>query len=355
MHRLKELFGAINRFQQRHRVVAVPWAVNKKFSNDQANLLVVALGWYGFTAIYPLLLAVITVFGFIGVASLGHGIVNTLHEFPVIGDQFKPGSGGSELHGSVFGLVVGLVGLLYGAQGVTQTAETAMNRVWNVPQVDRPGFLPRLLHSFVALACIGGAFVINAFLGTVASGAGRALWVSVVLILVQLAVNVVLYLISFRVLLAPAAAVATRSLLPGAVAGGVSFTALITVGAGLVTHQLKHSSATYGAFSSVIGIVTFLLLLSKLTLYAAELNPVLDRKLYPRAMPMCDPLPADDQALAQLVHEERRRPDEHVGVGFEPDAPEEAYQDAKESAAQGSAAGEEGETAVGQQPAPGRP
>ena len=39
---------------------------------------------------------------------------------------------------------------------------------------------------------------------------------------------------------------------------------------------------------------------------------MLDRKLFPRAMPMCDPLPADDQVLAALVHEERRRPDERV-------------------------------------------
>ena len=104
---------------------------------------------------------------------------------------------------------------------------------------------------------------------------------SVAAIAVQLAVNAGLYLITFRVLLAPAARVATRQLVPGAVAGGVSFTVLITVGAGLVSHQLKHSSATYGAFGSVIGIVTFLLLLAKLSLYAAELNPVLARQAVP--------------------------------------------------------------------------
>jgi uncharacterized BrkB/YihY/UPF0761 family membrane protein len=329
MQRLKALFAALNRFQQRHRWVAVPWAVNKKFGNDQANLLVVALGWYGFTAIYPLLLVVVTVFGFIGVKSLGTGIVHTLQQFPVIGAQFKPGSGSSELHGSVFGLVIGLLGLLYGAQGVTQTAEAAMNRVWNVPQLERPGFLPRLLHSLEALGCIGGAFVINAFLGSVSAGIGNALWVRVVFIAIQLVVNVGLYLLSYRVLVAPSAGVSTRSLVPGAVAGGVGFTVLITVGAGLVQHDLRHSSATYGAFGSVIGIVTFLLLLAKLSLYSAELNPVLVRRLYPRAMPMTDPLPADDRVLEDLAHEQRSRRDQRIGVGFEPDAPEEAREDAE--------------------------
>jgi hypothetical protein len=38
-----------------------------------------------------------------------------------------------------------------------------------------------------------------------------------------------------------------RGLLPGAVLGAAGFTALITVGTGLVTHQLKNASATYGA------------------------------------------------------------------------------------------------------------
>ena len=332
MQRLKSFFAALNRFQDHHRWVSVPWAVNQKFGNDQANLLVVALGWYGFTAIYPLLLVVTTVFGFIGVRSLGTGIVHTLQQFPVIGAQFHTGNGSSELHGSVFGLVIGVAGLLYGAQGVTQTAEAAMNRVWNVPQFERPGFLPRLLHSFEALGCIGGAFVVNAFLGSFAAGIGSALWIRIVFVALQLVINVALYLLVFRVLVAASAGVATRSLMPGAVAGGIFFTVLITVGAGLVEHQLRHSSATYGAFASVIGIVTFLLLLAKLSIYAAELNPVLARRLYPRAMPMTDPQPADDRVLADLAHEQRQRGDERIGVGFEPGAPDEARRDAERMA-----------------------
>jgi hypothetical protein len=64
---------AVDRFQRSNRVAGPAFAVNKKFSDDKANLYVVALGWYGFTAIYPLLLVVITIFGFIGEASLGTG------------------------------------------------------------------------------------------------------------------------------------------------------------------------------------------------------------------------------------------------------------------------------------------
>src|SRR5205823_3324496 len=90
----------------------------------------------------------------------------------------------------------------------------------------------------------------------------------------------------------------------------------------------KHSSATYGQFAAVIGLVAFLLLLAKLTLYAAELNPVLARRLWPRALPMCPPTPADDEVLRALAHEQVRRPDQRVGVGFDPDARDEAAKDA---------------------------
>jgi hypothetical protein len=45
--------------------------------------------------------------------------------------------------------------------------------------------------------------------------------------------------------------------------------------------------------------VTFLLLPAKLSMYAAELNPVLARRLYPRALPLGgEPTDADRQALA---------------------------------------------------------
>jgi membrane protein len=79
------VIAAIDGWQRRTRWVGVPYAVQKKFGDDDANLLVVALAWYGFTAIFPLLLVVVTIFGFIGAKSIGTGLIRTLHQFPVVG------------------------------------------------------------------------------------------------------------------------------------------------------------------------------------------------------------------------------------------------------------------------------
>jgi uncharacterized BrkB/YihY/UPF0761 family membrane protein len=301
----KSLIRRADGWQRGHRVPAVAYGVVKKFSDDEGSLLVVGLGWYGFVAIYPLLLVVVTIFAFVGVASLGHGIVSTLHDFPVIGSDFSTSKGGKNLHGSILGLIVGLVGLIYGAQGVTQVAIKALSRVWNLPSQEQLGFVPRLGRSVAGLVIIGLAFLTNAFVGSVATGIGRGWVVRILLILALLVINVVFYAASFRVLTPNV--VATRQLVPGAAMAAVFFTLLITVGTGLIDHELRGESATYGAFASVIGVVAFLFLLAKLTLYAAELNPVLALDLFPRSI-TGEPTEADLKVTDLRMKEEARKP-----------------------------------------------
>ena len=310
----RKAIGAVDAWQRRHRWAGVPYAVVKKFGDDNANLVVVALAWYGFTAIFPLLLVVVTIFGLIGQQSIGDGVLRTLHEFPVIGSDFNPGHS-TKLNGSALGLAVGLIGLIYGSQGVTQTAQLAMATVWNIPQIDRTGFLPRLGRSVAGLITIGFAFFVNAFVTTYATGGTSSYAIRIPVLAGLLVLNCALYFATFTLLTAKV--VGPRGHLPGAILGGVAFTALITVGAGLVTHQLKNTSATYGAFGTVIGIVAFLLLLAKLSLYAAELNPVLSRNLYPRALPLVDePTEADREVLTDIVKAEQRRKDQVITVGY---------------------------------------
>jgi uncharacterized BrkB/YihY/UPF0761 family membrane protein len=323
---LRKGIGAVDRWQRRVRLAGVPYAVVKKFGDDNANLVVVALAWYGFTAIFPLLLVMMTIFGFIGARSIGTGIIRTLHEFPVIGTSFNPSNPGA-LHGSTLGLIVGLIGLVYGAQGVTQTAQEAMATVWHIPQTQRTGFLPRLGRSLAGLVTIGGAFIVNAFVTSYATGGTTSYAIRIPVLAGLLIINTALYFATFTLLTAKV--IGPRGLLPGAILGAVAFTALITVGTGLMTHQLKDASATYGAFGIVIGIVALLLLLAKLSMYAAELNPVLARRLYPRALPVGgEPTDADRQVLASIAHAEQRRDDEVIGVGFGEDAADQAASDA---------------------------
>ncbi len=320
------MLGGADRWQRTHRLPAVLYAVIKKFGDDSLNQFVVGLGWYGFVAIYPLLLFVITLLGFIGAASLGHHLVATLHHFPVVGAQFNPAHANSTLHGSVLGLVIGLAGLLYGAQGVTQTAQRAMVRVWNIPQVDVPGFLARLVRSLTGLTIIGTAFVGNSVLATLVTGGQHTLLPRVLLLVAMVVLNAVLYTAAFRAL--TLSVVPLRALVPGATLAALGFTFLITLGSGLVQHQVRNSSATYGQFGIVIGLVAFLFLLAKITLYGAELNPVVYRRIWPRGLQQDDPTEADDRMLRAIAHQNRSRPDERIRVGFGESAEQEVAVDA---------------------------
>ena len=210
---------------------------------------------------------------------------------------------------------------------MTQTAQQAMATVWNIPQIQRTGFLPRLGRSLAGLVTIGGAFLVNAFITSYVTGGTTNYAIRIPVLAGLLVINTALYFATFTLLTAKV--VGPRGQLPGAIPGAVAFTALITVGTGLITHQLKHTSATYGAFGAVIGIVAFLLLLAKLSMYAAELNPVLSRRLYPRALPLGgEPTEADRRVLAALVHAEQRRDDQVIGVGFGDHAAAQAATDA---------------------------
>ncbi len=320
MDRIRRLVAALDGVQQRHPAIAVAYATVKKTGDDRANQFVVALGWYGFTAIYPLLLVLVAVFGFVGAARLGHGIVSTLHQFPVVGSEFNPAHAGSTIHGSPVGLAAGLAGLLYGAQGVTQTAQQAMAQVWNVARVDLPGFLPRLARSLAGLALIGTTFIVDAAVGTYATAAGNSPAVRVGVIAGMLVIGMVLFFASFRVL--TPSSIGSRGLVPGAVLAAVGFTLLITVGTGLIQHQVRNSSATYGQFGVVIGLVGFLLLLAKLTVSCAELNVVLDRHLWPRGMRSEAPTQADDEVLRAIVLQQRSRTDQRIAVHFDDVTPD---------------------------------
>ena len=65
------------------------------------------------------------------------------------------------------------------------------------------------------------------------------------------------------------------------VAGGAAWTGLQAIGNYLVHHYL-HSDSVYGIFGIVLGLVAWLYIAVQLTVYAAEVNVVLARQLWPR-------------------------------------------------------------------------
>jgi hypothetical protein len=83
-----------------------------------------------------------------------------------------------------------------------------------------------------------------------------------------------------------------------------------------VEHNLRNTSKVYGSFALVLGLIAFLYLSAQMTVYAAEINVVRARRLWPRSMAPPPLTPADRVVLSSLALESKRRPEQYVGVGF---------------------------------------
>ncbi|MDQ1567695.1 MAG: hypothetical protein QOF96_2575 [Actinomycetota bacterium] len=317
MHAVERLARRLDRLQQRSPVVGFALAVVKKFGDDRCSALSAQLAYYGFMALFPLLLVLTTVLAFVGGATVEDNVIaTTLNQFPVLGQQIGRAAP-QPLTGSGVGLAIGLAGLLYGSLGLAQAAQHALAQVWNVRGVVRPGFLPRLARSVLFFTVAGVAMAAGTGLSGMATLTGRGLLWRLVFLLATAGLNVALYLAVFRIL--TPADVAAGDLVLGAVLGGIGYTVLLTVGTALVQHQLRHAQAIYGQFAFVIGLMGWLNLVAQLSLYAAEVNVVRTRHLWPRSI-LQPPLTAADQhVLRDIARAEERRPEQTVSVGFEPE------------------------------------
>ena len=310
----------VDEFQQRNRPLGFLFAVVKKFGDDRAGMLAALMAFYGFLALFPLLLLLVTVLGLAlhDNPSLQQRVLNSaLSDFPILGDQIRQNI--HTLRASALATGVGALGLLWGSLGVTQAAQFAMAQIWNVEGRDRPGFVPRLVRGLLFIATLALGVALTTLLTQVGVFSGSpALWFRALSVAAGTGVNMGLSVIAFRIL--TPRHIELRDLAPGAVIAGVFWTALQFGGTYLIGHQLRHTSEVYGLFAVVLGLASWLYLEAQLTLYAAELNVVRARRLWPRAIVQPPLTGADRDVLRDIARQEIRRPEQNVQVGFDTSA-----------------------------------
>lgn len=305
MNRVERTLRRVDRFQQTHPPFAFVFAVVKKFGDDRGSSLCALITYYGFLSLFPLLLVLVTILGALAGESsrIDHFVLNSaLTQFPIIGNQLR-----TNIHGlhtsSPVGLAIGCAGLVWGSLGATASGQYAMAQVWNVPMVERPGFLPRVARCLILLAVLGVFFVIStALAGTATFGAFTPLRTAGAAL--SVAVNAVMFVAAFRILTPKT--VATHDLIAGAVVGGTAWTVLQGLGGLLVGHELRHASQVYGFFGIVLGLLWWIYLGMEIVLYSAEINVVRARRLWPRTM-VQPPLTSADRAMLVTYAQQSQR------------------------------------------------
>jgi membrane protein len=321
-------------YQQQHRWAGLPLAVLYKFVDDQGSYLAAQITYYGIVSLFPLLLLLATFLGY-GLHGSPHFqrqvLDSALAQFPVVGDQIAMNI--HSFHGSVPGLVVGILGCLYGGLGIVQATQNALNKVWGVPRNARPSPIRARLRSLLLLAAGGASVLVTTVLtalGAAANTYGIGVGVGMRLAATALAIalNVTLFMVAFRVL--TARPVTIRQIRAGAIAAAVIWQALQLAGTLLLGHKLKGATATYGLFAIVLGLLAWVYLGAVTVVICAEFNAVRARRMWPRSLltPFTDyvELTAGDQrAYTSYAKTEGHKSYQNIDVSFdEPPPPEPA-------------------------------
>ena len=309
-----ERLQALDRRQQRMPRVAFVAAVIKKFTDDQAGQLAALIAYYAFVSLFPLLLVMVTVLGFVlegDPAAQKRILDGALGQIPLVSDQLELHS----LKGSAAALVIGLAGALIAGLGITSATQNAFSRIWHVPFKSRPNFLTARLRGLRMLVLLGALSIVSTTVaGFVGSSSHSALDV-VGGIVVAFVFNLALFMAAFKLL--TAVDISWRALLPGVVVAAVCFQLLQHLGGFYLDHELKRTGPLYGVFALVLGLLAWLYIGAQLTMFAAEINVVRVHRLWPRSF-LSDPLlDADERALTYSAEVEERVEQETVEVTFD--------------------------------------
>ena len=300
-----------DRLQREHGVLGFPYAVVKKYGDDEGGRQAALITYYGFLSIFPLLL--------LGVAVLSrvladHPDLRRRLITEIVPQALRPTIEHSlaTLPTSAIPFAAGLIGLLFSGTGVVFSAYQTLNHVAAVRHRLRASFISRYIRVFAVLAALmAGALPTGALTVGATALPGQPAVQRAASVLGSALVVFTVLLFGAKVLLARPAPV--RALWPGAVVGAVAVTIVLTVGAPLLARLVTKAGPVYGSFATVAGMFALLYLVGQALVYAAEVAAVRYARLWPRALDLTRPTPADARALTLLAREQERIPAARVG------------------------------------------
>jgi YihY family inner membrane protein len=314
----------LDRFQRRHHWAGFPIAVLYKFLDDDGHFHAALVTYYGFLALFPMLLLLATVLGLVlsGNPELQQRLLDSaLAEFPVIGPQLGTPE---RLGGGVVPFLVGGLVALYGALGLGQAIQHTMNTAWAVPRHSRPDPITARGRSLLLLCTLGLLVLASTLLSAVGTGAAASgvfsAGLEVLVAVGSVLANAAVFVLGFR--LTTARRLTVRQVLPGAVAAAVAWQLLQSFGGVYVARVVANASAVDAVFALVLGLMAFIYLAAVVLVTCVEVNVVRVDHLYPRALltPFTDDVEltrGDERVYAESARAQRAVRHQRVDVSFQ--------------------------------------
>ena len=323
--------GRMDAFQRKHPGVGFPIAVVYKYFDDQGPYLAAIIAYYAFIAIFPLLLLGSSILGFVlqDNPDLRDELLDSaLSQFPIIGNELGRPNG---LSGSTTTIVIGSIVALYGAMGLGQAIQNAANITWSVPRNSRANPIILRLRSILFLAISGVGVLVLAIATSVfanpnAVGADLEATLRWVIRLVGFMLTIGIFVSVYRLISHGRAG--WRSVLPGAIVTATLWQGLQWIGNTYVREVILKADGNQmnETFALVLGLIAFIFVAATMVVLGLEVNVVLRRHLYPRALltPFTDNViltKADQKAYAAYAKSQRHKGFQSVEVTFEDRTP----------------------------------
>ncbi len=278
---LAGLISRIDEVQQSRPYLAVPVAVYKKFSDDEAGRLAALISYFAFLSIFPLLIVLATIVSRVlaNHPDLASEIVTT-----AAGSFLAVGSNGEvqPLDLSGFALVIAVLLALWSGLAVANTMQVAVNTVYQVPKDATPNLPNRVLRSIELLVIIGVGLPIVGILQGTANQTIPGFFANALVVVGVVVLDTGLIALALRQ--ATVATTSWKGVLPGAVIASIAWVVLQSLATWLLTSKVASAESNYGQFAVVVGLLFWFFLLAQITLYCAVLNSVLSDRLWPRSL-----------------------------------------------------------------------
>ncbi len=285
----------IDNFQRHYRLTAFSYAVIKKYSEDETGYQAALLTYYGFLALFPLLLILTTVTSLVsgGDATFQRTVIDsTTNYFPVLGDQLSQHVYSLHKHG--FALVIGILFMLYGTRGVADAFRHGAQLIWHGKKEKGSGFPTSLFRSIIVIIVGGGGFIMASILAGFTATAGHGLLFNLLSMVVN--VFILYWLFIFLLSMSLQRNVPYKDMGVGAIAAAIGLVLLQAGGSYLLKHELHNLDALYSYFALPLGLLFWIYLQAQVIFYAIEIAAVSSQKKWPRSLSGHNLTPADKTA-----------------------------------------------------------
>lgn len=315
MNVIQKQIHKVDNLQQNHRLPGFLYAVVKKYGDDQAGYQAALLTYYGFLALFPLLLVLTTLTTFLADnhPELQARIIQSVTDyFPVLGSQLSERIGALKKSG--LALVVGILFTLYGARGVADAFRHGVNHIWHVPIVKRDGF-PKSLFTSLSIILVGGlGLILASIMAGLAVHAGRGPGFRALSIALNLAILFAIFVVLLKLSLPNK--VKIKEIRSGAATAAIGLVILQALGNYLLAQQLKGLDALYSNFAIPLGLLFWIYLQAQVLYYAVEIAAVRSQRLWPRSL-TGKPLTASDRRnYARQAAKEQVKDEEQITTRF---------------------------------------